>query len=47
MTSSESFIKKKYADRKIYYEQADMVIEDEQYNIRSIHRKSISCIKVF
>jgi shikimate kinase len=28
-----SFIKKKYADRKIYYEQADMIIEDEQITL--------------
>ena len=29
----KSFIKKKFADRKIYYEQADMVIEDEQITL--------------
>jgi len=27
------FIKKKFADRKIYYEQADMVIEDENISL--------------
>jgi len=29
----KSFIKKKFADRKIYYEQADMVIEDENITL--------------
>jgi shikimate kinase len=29
----KTFIKKKFADRKIYYEQADMVIEDENITL--------------
>ena len=29
----KSFIKKKFSDRKIYYEQADMIVEDEQITL--------------
>jgi shikimate kinase len=29
----KTFIKKKFSDRKIYYEQADMMIEDENITL--------------
>jgi shikimate kinase len=35
----QSFISKKYADRKIYYEQAQVVLEDEDLSLESIVEK--------
>ena len=29
----KAFIKKKFSDRKIYYEQADMIVEDENITL--------------
>jgi shikimate kinase len=35
----KSFIIKKFADRKIYYEQADVIIDDDQVRLEDITEK--------